>query len=74
MHETLEREYWSNDVSAIPVAPNQCGAQMGRMQAADRFQRWESHSCGGHIRDQMLSTTFDPDNRLVASALEARLE
>jgi hypothetical protein len=31
----------------------------------------KAHSWQEHIKDQMLSTTFDPDNRLVAASLEA---
>ena len=36
------------------------------------YQHVRPHFCERHITDQMLSTTFDPDNRLVAGELEAR--
>src|SRR5207244_12824732 len=45
---------------------------MGPMQAALCSKRWAPHYCGGHITHQMLATTFDPTNRLVAAELERR--
>ena len=44
---------------------------MGPMQAALCSKRWAPHYCGGHITHQMLATTFDAANRLVADSLEA---
>ena len=45
---------------------------MGPMQAALCSKRWAPHYCGGHITHQMLATTFDATNRLVAAELERR--
>src|SRR5207253_3979453 len=41
-------------------------------QAALCSKRWAPHYCGGHITHQMLATTFDAENRLVADELERR--
>jgi hypothetical protein len=42
--------------------------------AINRIANRASHFFYRHIKDQMWSTTFDPDNRLVARGLEAEWE